>query len=242
MKLTLAQLAELTQGAIVTGDPALLLTGFSTIDEAQPGDVTFLGNSRYFSKLGKSRASAVLAARDFRDAPAGMAVVGTRNPTLAFQISSPGLPRKITFAPGIHPSAVVAPGAKLDRDNIFIGPHAVIEDGARLGGGCAVHAGAYIGHGAVLGDGCVIHANAVIKDRCVLGNRVVIHSEVSSARTASVNELKDGSTPSSSRWALCSSTTTSRWAPAPPSIAPLRPHLGGEGTRSTTWSRSRTTA
>ena len=61
MKATLEQIAGLAQGVIAAGDPALGVSGFSTVDEAEPGDVTFLGNPRYLPKLKKSRASAVLA-------------------------------------------------------------------------------------------------------------------------------------------------------------------------------------
>ena len=61
MHITLAELASLTRGEILAGDPALVITGFNSITEAEAGDVTFLGNTRYAPKLKQSRASALLA-------------------------------------------------------------------------------------------------------------------------------------------------------------------------------------
>ncbi|WAR45428.1 acyl-ACP--UDP-N-acetylglucosamine O-acyltransferase [Methylomonas rapida] len=61
----------------------------------------------------------------------------------------------------IHPSAYIAPGAKLG-DNVRIGPFAVIEDGAELGADCQVGAHAVV-HGQVkMGDGNILHPHAVL--------------------------------------------------------------------------------
>ena len=177
MNLTLSELATIVGGRIESGDPAMNVTGFSTVDQAEPGDVTFLGNARYLPKLKKSRASVVLAAPDFKDAPSSMAMIAVENPTLAFQsIIARFGPQRPEFPPGIHPTAVIAGSAELDRAKVFVGAHAVIEPGAQIGDGSAIHSGAYIGHDARLGEDCVIHSNAVIKDRCLLGNRVIVHS------------------------------------------------------------------
>lgn len=193
MKATLEQIAGLAQGAIVSGDPALAVTGYNTVEEAEPGDVTFFGNARYLSKLKKSRGSVVLAPLDFADAPAGMAVIFVENPTLAFQAVVDRFgPSKITFEPGIHPSAAIGSGVKWDCEKVFVGANAVIEDGAEIGDACEIHAGAFIGREARLGPNCVIHANASIKDRCVIGSRVIIHSGSVIGGDGFGYELKDG--------------------------------------------------
>ncbi len=155
----------------------MVITGFSTVDEAEPGDVTFLGNPRYLPKLKKSLASAVLVTPDFTDTSANLALIAVENPTLAFQeIIVRFGPQKSPFAAGIHPSAVIADTVSLDRAKVFIGPNAVIENEVVIGDGCAIHAGAFIGRGTRIGQNSVIHPNAVIKDRCLIGDRVIIHS------------------------------------------------------------------
>ncbi|MCE9519020.1 MAG: UDP-3-O-(3-hydroxymyristoyl)glucosamine N-acyltransferase, partial [Verrucomicrobia bacterium] len=193
MKTTLEQIAGLAQGTIITGDPALTVTGFNTVEEAEPGDVTFFGNPRYLPKLKKSRASVVLAPLQFTDAPAGMAVIGVENPTLAFQaIVERFGPPKFNVEPGIHPSAIIGTDVKWNRAKVFVGANAVIEDGAVIGDDCEIHAGAFIGREARLGSNCIIYSNTTIKHRCILGNRVIIHSGCVIGSDGFGYELKDG--------------------------------------------------
>ncbi|WP_038165100.1 UDP-3-O-(3-hydroxymyristoyl)glucosamine N-acyltransferase [Verrucomicrobium sp. BvORR106] len=177
MNILLKELAALLEGNITQGDPELLVTGFSSIQEAEPGDITFLGNPRYAPALKKSRASVVLTGEDFQDVPKSMAVIRVSNPTLQFSLVIQKFsPPKREFQPGVHPTAVIGETAKLNRERVYIGPHVVIEEDVEIGDGTAIHAGSFVGQGARLGEGCLLHAHAVVKDRSILGNRVIIHS------------------------------------------------------------------
>jgi len=177
--INLQKLAELVGGELVAGAADHLITGLNSITDAVAGEVTFLGNVRYVPALKTTRASAVLVPedQDMSDAPAELALIRVKNPTLAFSsvIRFFG-PPSIEFVPGVHESAVVASDVSFNPQKVSIGPHAVIESGAAIGAGSVIHAGAVIGRGVKLGTDCVIHSNAVIKDRCVLGNRVILHS------------------------------------------------------------------
>lgn len=193
MHRTLAEIATLTQGEIIAGDPSCLITGFNSIDMAEKGEVTFLGNSRYLSQLKTSRASAVLANASLESAPEGMGLVRVENPQLAFaKVVAEYGPQLPPFAPGIDPTAVIAQSAKLNRDKVFIGPHVVIEEEAEISDGCAIHAGAFVGRGVKMGENGVLHSNAVVKERCLLGKRVIIHSAAVIGSDGFGYEMKDG--------------------------------------------------
>lgn len=148
-----------------------------SLSEAQAGEVSFLGNARYAPQAKTTKATALLVGTDFTESLEGKALIQVGNPTLAFSavIRYFGPPVR-PFVPGVHPTAVVAESAVFDRDKVYVGPHAVIEDEAVVGDGSALHAGSFVGHGAKLGADCVLHVNAVIKERCVLGDRVTVHS------------------------------------------------------------------
>jgi UDP-3-O-[3-hydroxymyristoyl] glucosamine N-acyltransferase len=188
MNFTLAELAALTQGEIISGDPALAITGFSSIMEAEVGDVTFLGNSRYAPKLKHCRASALLADGTLESAPQTMALIHVANPQIAFAevVARFGPPPRV-FSPGIHPTAIVAASAKLNRDQIFVGPHAVIEDDAEVGDGSSIHANACIGRSARLGRDCVIYAN-------VTGRNAVSWATASSSTVAPLSAVTASAT------------------------------------------------
>ena len=177
MNTTLKELAELVGGRVTVGDPAMAVTGFNSIQEAEAGDITFLGNSRYATALRKTLACAVLTDEKFEDIPAHLAIIRMENPTLGFSsiIQKYG-PQKRAVAPGVHPTAVISPSATFDPASVTIGPHVFIDEDVVIGAGSSVGAGACIEAGARLGAGCILHSNVVIKERCLLGNRVIIHS------------------------------------------------------------------
>jgi UDP-3-O-[3-hydroxymyristoyl] glucosamine N-acyltransferase len=84
-------------------------------------------------------------------------------------------PKPITFAPGIHPSAVVDPGAQLGK-RVSIQPLAIIEAGARINDDTVIGAGSYVGHETVIGSACLIYPRVTIRERSRIGSRVIIHS------------------------------------------------------------------
>jgi len=173
----LNKLAELVGGEILRGDPRTPISGLNSIVEAQPGEVTFLGNDRYAEALATTRASAVLVARSARLACGMAALIAVENPTLAFStVIRHFIPAAAPAKPGVHASAVVAPGVSFDAGKVHIGACAIVEEGASLGDGCVVHAGAFVGKGASLGPSCVLHPNSTVRERCVLGARVIIHA------------------------------------------------------------------
>src|SRR5206468_2500062 len=139
---TLAELAAILGGEIV-GDGDVQIRGVAGIREAIPGDVTFLANARYESYLIETRASAVICSRDA--APAPLPLLRVDNPYLAFQrVVVEFRPETNRPAPGIHPTAVVAPGVTL-AEGVSVGPHCVIEPGACVGARTVLMAGCYLG-------------------------------------------------------------------------------------------------
>lgn len=174
MTFTVKELAALSGGELV-GDSAVQITGAASLSEATPGEISFFANRKYIGLLRKTRASAIFVPPDFAE-PINATQVRVSNPTKAFeQIVLKFAPKPVTFAPGIHPSAVVDPSAQLG-DRVSIQPLAVIEAGARIGNDTIIGAGSYIGHETVIGSACLIYPNVTIRERSRIGARVVIHS------------------------------------------------------------------
>jgi UDP-3-O-[3-hydroxymyristoyl] glucosamine N-acyltransferase len=176
--ITQQALAELVSGELSQGDPTALITGVNSLSEAEPGDVSFIGNSRYLSALKTTRASAVLLSPELTEpVPTHLALIRVSNPTLAFSHAIRHFsPAPRTAAPGVHPSAVIGQNVQFDPDKVSIGPCAVIEDDVILGAGTSIGAGCFIGHGSRIGTDCLLHPNVTVRERCKLGNRVIIHS------------------------------------------------------------------
>jgi len=172
--LTLEQIAKLSGGKL-EGDPETKITGAASLAEATVHEVSFFNNPRYLAQLRNTRAAAVIVPGDFSE-QIEAAVIRTPDPAKAFgQVVTKFAPPPIKFAPGIHPSAVIHPRAKLG-DHISIQPLVVIEAGVRIGSRTVIGAGSYIGHDVVIGDGCMIYPRVTIRERCRLGARVILHS------------------------------------------------------------------
>jgi UDP-3-O-[3-hydroxymyristoyl] glucosamine N-acyltransferase len=162
-------------GCRLEGDGNVEIVRVAGIQEALPGDLTFLANPKYESALARTHASAVLLRDDAQPAPCAM--LRTPDPYLAFA-RAVGL-----FAPawrpseGIHPRASVAPDAQIGR-NVSIGAFVSVAEGAVIGDDTVVFPNVTIGPGARIGDGCLIHSNVAIRERVTIGNRVILQNGV----------------------------------------------------------------
>ena len=162
-------------GGELAGDPALKITGAASLAEATAGEISFFTNRKYVGLLRKTRASAVFVPPDFAE-PISAAQIRVSNPARAFeQVVLKLAPKPITFAPGIHPSAIVDPSAQIG-ERVSIQPYAVIEAGARIGDDTVIGAGTYVGHEVGIGAACLIYPRVTIRERTRIGSRVIIHS------------------------------------------------------------------
>lgn len=168
--MTLRELAE-RLGCRLDGDGAIDVSRVAGLEEAGPGDVTFLANSKYVSKLAATRASAVIADESVADAPC--AVLRTAQVYLAFAEAIAILTPPTRPAPGISPLASVHPTARLGAD-VSVGAFAVIGAGAIIGARTALHPHACVGPGAVIGEDGEIHAHVSIREHVTIGQRVVV--------------------------------------------------------------------
>ena len=162
-------------GGELHGDPDQEISGAAALAEATADEIAFYSDPRYGSLLRKTRAAAVFVPLNFSDTISA-AQIRVANPSKAFeQVVLKFAPNPISFAAGIHSSAIVDPSVKLGN-RVSIQPHAVIEAAVRIGDDTVVGAGCYIGHESVIGASCVIYPNATIRERTRIGARVIIHS------------------------------------------------------------------
>lgn len=174
MRKTLKDIAQIVGGEVI-GDDCTVITGVCGIKEAKEGDLTFVANPKYLPLIKYTKAAAIITSRDITSSP--KPIIRTDNPSLAFaQMVSLMAPNEVNHPPaGIHPTAIIGKGVKLD-DDIAIGPYVVIEDEVSVGDHTIISAGCYIGHHTIIGKGTLIYPNVSIRERVTIGDRVIIHS------------------------------------------------------------------
>lgn len=171
--MTLGQLAE-ALGATLKGPEALQITGLATLQEAGPGQLSFLANPQYRKYLDNSQAAAVLLKAADAEGFAGNALI-VADPYLAYARISHLFDPKPKAEAGIHPSAVVAEDAQVDA-SASIGPFVVIESGARIGANVSIGAHCVIGARSVVGERGWLAPRVTLYHDVTIGKRVVIQS------------------------------------------------------------------
>jgi UDP-3-O-[3-hydroxymyristoyl] glucosamine N-acyltransferase len=167
---TLAELSE-RLGCRLEGDGTIDVVRVAGLEDARPGDITFLTNPRYASKLSTTRASAVIVDESVTAAPCAM--LRSHHPYVAFAEAVALLTPAAPARPGIHPQAAVDAAAQLGPD-VSIGAFVAIGPGARVGARTVLHPHVVVAAGVVMGADCVVHAHASIREGVSLGSRVVI--------------------------------------------------------------------
>lgn len=163
------------------GDGDIEITGVAGLEEAECGQLAFLSNPKYTNKLQDTAASAVIVAPNFT-APTKLALLRHENPYLTFARAIELFYQPPAVMPGIHPSAVIAPSAKLGQ-NIHIGAHTVVGEGVQLGDNVTIYANCTIYPGAIIDQDTTIHANCVVREyvqigaRCILQNGVIVGAD-----------------------------------------------------------------
>ena len=179
MKIALNELATFVGGTLKNGDPTLEITGFASLNEAVPGDLSFFYDTRYNDRLLKTKASAVLVPADHAEPSPQAAYIVVSDPSKSFEliVETYGF-QPAPFEAGVHPSAVIAESVKFDAAKVSVGPNAVIEAGVELADGAEIGAGCFVGRNARIGSGSKLFANSTVHAECILGSGVILHSSV----------------------------------------------------------------
>lgn len=176
---TLAELAQRVGGRVI-GDGRIVIRKVASIEEAGPGEITFLANPRYQRLLASCRASAVIIGPDIvTESPSERSkeYLEAPDPYVAFakilQLFNPSA----SYGEQISPQAAIDPAANLGF-GVTVFPHVFVGRGSHVGAGTVLYPGVFLGEQVRVGQDCVLHPNVVVRDGCRLGSRVVLHAGV----------------------------------------------------------------
>jgi UDP-3-O-[3-hydroxymyristoyl] glucosamine N-acyltransferase len=171
----LAQIASTLGARLENGSPDTEITGVAGIEDAGPGQITFVANPKYGAAARTTKAGAVIVTEDF---PAiSTPLLRSKNPYLAFAQAMELFYPTPKYAPGIHPTAVVHTSAKIGA-NAHIGPYVAIDENVEIGANAVLLAHVVIYRGVKIGDNFFAHAHAVIRENCRIGNNVLLQNGV----------------------------------------------------------------
>ncbi len=160
-------------GCRMTGDEDVEILRVAGIDEAEPGDLTFVSNRKYIRHIKNTRASAIILGEDIPTV--AIPSLRTENPYLAFARAL-----EIFYAPirpeaGIHPTATIAADAQIGP-NACIGAYAVIGKDCRIGANTTIYPHVVLYPGVQVGEEVILHSHVIIREFCQIGNRVILQN------------------------------------------------------------------
>ncbi len=176
MQFTAAQIAMIIGGK-VEGDANVAVGSFGRIEEAQPGQLSFLANPKYEEFLYTTKASIIIINESqelksklnatlikVQDAYSAFAVLLDQYQNIQRQQLS-----------GIQQPVYIAATAKTG-ENVFIGAFSYLGEKTIVGNGVKIYPNVFLGDEVVIGDNTIIHAGVKIYHGCVIGKNVTIHA------------------------------------------------------------------
>ena len=142
----------------------------------RPSDLALAISADAAAALAHSKAQAVVVLAK-HPVPSGSfrAVIAVEEGRMAVAKLTALIDRGPAHDPGIHPTAIVAPDAKLG-EGVSIGAHAVVGPRSRIGAGTTIMPQVTIGADVTIGAQGMFHAGVRIGDRSTIGDRVIVHA------------------------------------------------------------------
>jgi UDP-3-O-[3-hydroxymyristoyl] glucosamine N-acyltransferase len=165
MSLSLGELA-VRFGCELHGDPDTRVERVATLANADERSLAFLANPRYRTQLAETRAAAVVLGK-LDAAGCRAALLLCANPYATYARIATLLHPPPPLAPGVHPTALIAPGARIDP-SAEVGPYSNIAERVTVG------ARAFIGPYCHLAEAASLAADVRLIARVTLGPGVEI--------------------------------------------------------------------
>lgn len=176
MQFTIQQIAALI-GAEIEGNPEQSINMLAKIQDAQPGQISFLSNPKYESFIYTTKASAVIVSNDFSPKePLDTTLLRVSDPYSCFTILLEEYHKFLSYQKtGIENPSYIGEDSKTG-DRIYRGAFSYIGNNSTIGDDVKIYPHAFIGDDVVIGNNCIIHAGVKIYAGTKIGDYTVLHS------------------------------------------------------------------
>ncbi len=175
MQLTLKEVARITQTQLA-GDENFVIEHICDLAAPRPYGICYLSRLEGATVPADFAVGALIVpeAAQSQDLPVKTHFLYAKTPEWAFtllvQYWDAQQPK---HTPGIHPTAVISPSAKLGK-NVSVGAYSVIEDDVVIGDDTILFPQVYVGKRTQIGAQCILYPQVVVREDCVLKNHVIL--------------------------------------------------------------------
>jgi len=174
MIIRLAEAAELVNGNVI-GDKNITISSFAKIEEAKPGELTFLYLDSYKKFFPATKASAIIVKKDFPKTRNDITYIEVESPNNAFAKLLQHYFKPDYKLSGVDPTASIHSTVVIG-ENTAVGKNVVISEGCRIGSNVKIFHNAVILENVEIEDNSVIFQNVSIREGSRIGKNVIVHA------------------------------------------------------------------
>lgn len=175
MQFTANQICLLLNGSLEGAGEAVILN-LAKIEDAKPGDLSFLANPKYVAFLYTTQASVIIVNNDLvLEKPISATLIRVDDAYSAFSIFLEKYNTLKLNKTGIEQPCFIHPTAKIGN-NVYIGAFAYIGANATIGENCKIYPHTYIGDNATINNNSTLFSGVKVYHDCIIGKNVIIHA------------------------------------------------------------------
>src|SRR5215468_2157212 len=130
-------------GATFEGDGEKELSGVAPIETACADEVAFVGSRKAAAQAESSSAGCLIVPMEW-PSPSYRTVIRAAEPRTAFARAMNRFYPTAELKPGVHPTAVIGKEVEMGA-MVYVGPHATVGDGTKIGVASQISAGCIVG-------------------------------------------------------------------------------------------------
>ncbi len=175
MQITAQELCNYLNGTL-EGDPHVVISRPSKIEECTEGSVSFIASPKYYEYVYTTEASALLVEKNFEcKKPVKPTLIRVEDVYSCVSLLLEKFGNLIHGNQGVSDLAFIAKSAVIDP-SVSIGASSHISEQVKIGAGSIIFSQVFIGENVQLGENVTLHPGVRIYQDCVIGDNVVIHS------------------------------------------------------------------
>lgn len=175
MEITAKELAAIC-GGLIEGDPDAVVSDFAKIEEAGPGELSFIANPKYSHYAATTNASILLVSKTFETPDhVRSTLIRVDDPYSTLAKLMTMVAAQAPKPKGIENPVYVGENSSIP-DDIYLGAFSYIGKNVKIGRNVAIYPQVYVGDGCVIGPGTTLHPGVKIYGGCKIGSNCIIHA------------------------------------------------------------------
>jgi UDP-3-O-[3-hydroxymyristoyl] glucosamine N-acyltransferase len=171
MPFSLKEIASKVNGRVLGKD--CIISNIASLYDAKESSLSFLLENTPVKDAERTKACALVVQEKITIKDKSL--IQVKDPRIAMLKIISMFEEKISFSPGIDPTAIIKSEAKVSPE-AYIGPYTVISKGAAISKRAVIYSHVFIGENVEIGEDTIVYPHVAVYPNSIIGNRSIIHA------------------------------------------------------------------